>query len=227
MVNYMKNFNFQKYGKGITKCTSPCPDQYFADLINGQLVIRTRENIDYYEKKGTKGTNLVREAKGAKGTELDNIIVIVLESPHKDEFDKNGLPLGPAMGKTGDFFIRRKKGFVDFISDSGNCSILKEKYQLVYVNSVQYQTSLGMSLNLNPNKNNRDNIWLSIFNKDGGDTDLKKRIEALKPQLVINLCTKGLKNLQLYVDNTISVSSYKYTFGTHPSTWNFSYAYIK
>lgn len=217
MVNYMKNFNFQQYVKGSTKCTLPCPDQYFGDLTGGQFVIRVREDIEYHE-------NLT--ASGVRGTKLDNVIAIVLESPHKNEFGVNGLPKGPAMGTTGNFFSRNNRGFIDFVSNSSVSYILNGIYKLIYVNSVQYQTSLGMSLKKNSNRNNRDNIWLSVFNKDGGDIDLKKRINALKPELIINLCTKGVKNLQLYVDNTIS-APYKYTFGTHPSTWNFSYAYIK
>ena len=87
----------------------------------------------------------------ANGTELNCVIVVVLESPHKDEFELDGWPKGPAMGTTGKFFIR----------------------------------------------NNRDNIWLSVFIKDGGETDLRNRLSALKPKSVINLCTKEVKNLQL------------------------------
>lgn len=217
MVNYMDNFNFQKYAKNRTKCISPCPDQYFADLTNGQLISRIREDIEYHENTTANGIN---------GTMLNRVIAIVLESPHKEEFGNEGLPKGPAMGKTGKFFIRNKGGFIDFISNSSVSCILKGNYQLVYVNSVQYQTSLGKSLKPLTVKTDRDNIWLSVFNNDGGVVDLKQRLDALKPQLVINLCTKGVKNLQLYVDNAISVP-YKYTFGTHPSTWNFCYAYIK
>jgi len=213
----MNNFNFQKYAKSDTQCILPCPDQYFADLIDGQLITRTREDIDYHGNKTANGIN---------GSNLNCVIVIVLESPHKEEFGITGLPKGPAMGKTGSFFIRNTKGFVDFISNSGVSYILKGNYQLVYVNSVQYKTSLRISLNTQSARTGRDNIWLSVFNNDGGEIDLKQRLKALRPQLVINLCTKGVKNLQLYVDKAISVP-YKYTFGTHPSTWNFCYAYIK
>ena len=213
----MENFDFKKYTENKTNCISPCPDQYFANLENGSLIEKNREDIIYNKDK---------KATLVNGTILNNIIAIVLESPHTNEFDNNGLPIGPAMGVTGKRFIREKKGFIDFISSSSVKYILKGNYKLVYVNSIQYQTSLGKKLSEINNKITRDDIWISIFEEHGGKVDLKKRLNALNPVLIINLCTKGLKNLQLYVNNEIKTLS-KYTFGTHPSTWNFSYAYIK
>lgn len=241
-VNYMKTlnkeFDFNKCVAEITKGKElksgspfPCPDQYFADLIvpkmdTGLFNVKVekrnfRSNIRYNEN----GIAYWKDKNDKKG-----IIVIVLESPHKNEFKKDGTPIGPAMGITGAHFLRDRRGFIDYgkeivFKESPEGFSLSGEYQLIYVNSVQYQTSLGRPLSKEWKKC-RDAIWLSIFDDQNGKKDFKKRIDALKPDLVINLCTKGLKeNFNLKVEKEIS-NDYPYVYGYHPSTWNFNYACI-
>lgn len=222
MVNYMpKTFSFKQVAK-IKVCNQPCPDAYFANLVEGKLLPlnndkKTRDFIDY---------NIRNQCTTKNKVKLNNVIAIILESPHIYEFENNTTPKGPACGTTGRLFFDK---FLNLLDASNLREFLSGEYNLVFVNSVQYQTSCGLKLSDNKNKIKRDENWEKVFIDNGGEADLKNRLDALKPVCIMNLCTKGLKNLQLEVDRSILRYYHDgiYTYGSHPSTWNFSYAYIK
>jgi len=212
---------------------NPCPDQFFGTLSlingvykwhkfsqnNGVSSITQAEYINYKRKLGIscaiwKGKKINRKK-----------IVIVLESPHISEFDLQGNPLGPAHGTTGRLF---DNNFAKLINKSLVMRSLKNKtYDVIIMNAVQYQCSLGKPLKISKNKLNRDKNWILCF--FGKGNDLIQRIKAIKPDVVINLCTKGFMNLQLILNcfllDNLPYNIY-YTYGSHPSTWNFSYSYI-
>lgn len=191
--------------------TAVCNDQFCATFKNGKLTQCKRCNVLYDFDNNT-----------IKNTSNKNIIAIVLESPHKYEFDSSGKSLGPAQNTTGRLFF---KHFETLFLQSKLYSLCKSgvKYNIVFINSIQYQTSCGNSLRNPDARKNRDEIWLDMFN-GGGKDDFLARLECLKPTYIINLCTKGFYNLQLAVNNCIlSKEEYCeiYTYGTHPSTWYF------
>ena len=69
-------------------------------------------------------------------------IVIVLESPHYNEYSEDGMPLRPAMGDTG---TQLKKNIVEKINKNTKEKKLKRgNYNLWLVNAVPYQCSLGI-----------------------------------------------------------------------------------
>ena len=188
-------------------------DQIVGQLTNGIYTsLPKRIDIDYQQSQNTKFiTNVVTSP-----------IVIVLESPHRHEYI-NGVPVGPAQNTTGTLF---KNKFDALISKSVVFNTISTGYHdVIMLNSVQYQCSLGHALKTNANKCLRDQIWNNCF-QNGCSQDITDRISAIKPVCVINLCTKGFINLQLILHTQISQFA-NYTYGTHPSTWNFSYAYIK
>lgn len=207
---------YEKYSMS-PKATAACNDQFCATFKNGKLTQCKRNNVLYDFDNNTIKNKLNK-----------NIIAIVLESPHKYEFDSSGKSLGPAQNTTGRLFFQHfealfKKSKLYLLCKSGI------QYNIVFINSVQYQTSCGNSLTKCTSKKKRDQIWLHIFTNDRGKKNFLARLECLKPTYIINLCTKGLYNLQLEVNNCIlSKEEYRgiYTYGTHPSTWNFCFAKI-
>lgn len=155
---------------------------------------------------------------------VNPVIAVVLESPHKSEYTM-GLPLGPARGTTGRLFDRK---FPKLFSNSiWNSHFLSATYDVILLNGVQFQCSLGQPLNNIINRQVRDNNWIDIFNNYGGNVDIVDRLNALNPVLIINLCTKGYSNLQMILDRQLKANfNCPNTLGTHPSTWNFPYARI-
>ncbi|MBE3897353.1 hypothetical protein HJ156_22025 [Vibrio parahaemolyticus] len=112
-------------------------------------------------------------------------IFLILESPHKNEYLSN--PPMPAAGTTGDF-IKAHLGKVL------NTHVHKPKglegtiFNVVLVNAVQFQTSLGVS----PPSIHRDNVFRAVW-KRGGDEDFRSRLTNYVEQddIVINACTVG------------------------------------
>lgn len=190
--------------------TTICPDQFVGECVfsaNGFIVEATeRKDIDFSKKY------------------KEPIIAIILESPHKYEYKNESV--GPAKGTTGRLFFNEFGNYLNKSKIASNLS-QKDKYKIVFMNSIQYQTSQGKPLNCIENKCKRDELWLKMFDSFGKD-NLLERIKSLKPDVVINLCTMGFNNLQLKVDNALKENNaYIYTIGTHPSTWNFQYAHIE
>lgn len=211
-VNFLGNFDFP-IAIGITNANpNPCQDQKVGTLSNGTFSYTSRTDIDY---KNSNAININPTSP----------IIIVLESPHKEEF-ANDIARGPAMEKTGLYF---GNFFSPLLKSSKLINVLtNSQHDVIFMNAIQYQCSLGNKLNGKrsyQNKKQRDLNWLTCFNNNYSN-DLVRRINAIKPYAVINLCTMGFSNLQLYVDravcsyiNGITKSPIYYTIGRHPSTW--------
>lgn len=157
-------------------------------------------------------------------------IVILLESPHKDEYiSNNRLFTSPAMGKSGATFnkncIRVFNDNISFICDALGLSTISNTpkiYTITFVNAIQYQCSLGYS----PiNRDIRDYVFSSLWNRNPNSfkDDLIERLNILKPRLIINSCTDTLK--KFYCNgNTIApyLKGFKYRFCSaqyHISYW--------
>ncbi len=217
MVNYISNtFNFVATTGHIPLNSLPCHDQICGVFRNGMYTsVRERTikyNIDYFQ--GTKASCQCRRPKSP--------IVIILESPHIDEYCKHcGSPLGPAQGNTGKFF---DEYFFKLIRKSNIYKNIRHGvHAVVFVNAVQYQCSLGNALSGAKNTANRamrDQNWMKCMS-NGCTADLIQRIDALSPYAIINLCTNGSQNLRSVVDGLIKQNfpSVYYTQGNHPSSW--------
>lgn len=119
-------------------------------------------------------------------------IALVLESPHKDEFDINGNPLRPANGRTG-VKINKK------LQDRNFVRALKHEviYEVRIVNSIQYQASCYSVLGSNYSRKNTNQVFRVLFNKSKGNLrqDFIDRIDNYNPNIVVNCCTSGLKEV--------------------------------
>lgn len=113
-------------------------------------------------------------------------IVIIMESPHSEEF--KGTTPAPANGKTGDNIGMHFPKVVKEINSNPSNHIDDGKYELILMNAIQNQCSMGIST-----KYFRDISFIGLWFK-GGEADFKKRFKALKlgkNDVVINSCTLG------------------------------------
>lgn len=166
-----------------------------------------------------------------------NNIIVILESPHKDEYCKDCFkPLVPANGDTGtnfcDYFTSHFLNY--FIKEFGTIESRLSKnntYSICFVNPVPFQTSLHF---IHKSKKMhvplRDKVWKELF-KLQKDEFLNKMgsYSNNQPIIILNACTGGaqvngtLKNI-LRQEINIAISSKKIKchakFNTsHPSSW--------
>ena len=109
-------------------------------------------------------------------------IVIILESPHKEEYSKD--IIAPAMGITGK---KIKENLLDIL----NKTIDKPKedtkeYDVILMNAIQYQTSLGIDTEYF-----RDRIWLTLWNKYEQRKEFIKNLKEYNADIIFNFCTNG------------------------------------
>lgn len=121
-------------------------------------------------------------------------IVIVLESPHKDEYINEYQFIAPALGKTGD---NLQGQFIPVLKNT-LANLGTVNYNVFLVNAVQYQCSNGDVLTsknreINPNRLRTDSIWEWFWEK-GGSEDFKRRINLVLPYMVINACTGNIND---------------------------------
>ena len=113
---------------------------------------------------------------------VNDRIVIILESPHKDEYSKQ--IIAPAMGTTGENI---NKYLLDILNKKiGNPQIDKKEYDVILMNAIQYQTSLGIDTEYF-----RDRVWLTLWNKGDLRKEFIKRLEGYNADIVFNFCTNG------------------------------------
>lgn len=140
-------------------------------------------------------------------------LIMILESPHADEFKE---VIGPAKGATGSSIRAHIRRALKCISP--------EKFDLILLNAVQYQCSLGISTDCV-----RDDVFLEIWNNQGGKENFRLRLNqvARAGDVIVNCCTVGNAKLRYLVQAEINdmrptleakgVSSFKKR--THPSSW--------
>lgn len=216
-VNFLSGFDFSTipgYRQG--GAVLPAPDQYVGELqIREESIVfeqHLRENVDYYPDKIQYHT---------LGSDPLNHIVVILESPHRFEYDSHKQPIGLIKGVSGDNFFAL---FAQTLQRS-SLAIKPRKYHVILMNAVQYQTSCGTQ----PlDKQLRDMNWLDVYENHGGEDDFQKRLFSIKPRYTINLCTGGNNPIGLRsrvnesLDRFGLIKGKHYTEGNHPASWNVS-----
>ncbi len=213
MINFLKNFSFANIAPNASNINA-CPDQVVGEIVNGVFSpYPKRADMVYVDNN-----NMVSVTN-----KLKNPIVIILESPHKNEYDPiTKMALGPCMGVSGvnlynDFNNNFSKSKIYNAMNSLECDV-------ILLNAIQYQCSEGKPLSgkkNEANKKNRDNnFFICINNKD--KNDFVTRLKAISPFAIINLCTIGKMGLQQMVENVCRKNNFtkNYTKGIHPSAWN-------
>ena len=122
------------------------------------------------------------------------IIVLILESPHKDEYTDSFDPIAPAQGTTGD----RINKYLCNILLKNKCEIEKDIYNVIICNPVQFQASLYTLHDQALSSKNtavgaiRDKVWKAIFDKE--KNNFQQRLVKYNPTIIINACTAKLKS---------------------------------
>ena len=175
-----------------------------------------------------------------KSQNIDTI-VLVLESPHTEEFD-NDRCVGPAMGATGDGIKNILLGnlakfmVINDLQNQGSyfkssSEITEGLYKLLIINAVQYQCSLG-NLEDDIMKRQRNKIFDGFFDKNA-KKDFKKRLKMFNPKIIINCCTGGhygkTDGLQKKVQEVIDSEPFfaLKLIGSHPSSAFFARGFYK
>lgn len=173
--------------------TRACPDQYVGRLS---------------ELKAEGG--IVQRKPVACRSDKTGLIVI-LESPHVDEF--KGQP-APARGSTGTQIAKHLRSVADLNVD--------DDHQVILVNAVQYQCSLGK-----PTHCYRDQVFTATWSS-GGRSDFVARLKAAfqAGDLIACCCTKGsqsdpARQLRQLVYHAVrdALPDAKVLRRTHPSSW--------
>lgn len=121
-------------------------------------------------------------------------LVVVLESPHKEEYEPNGEPRGPARGRTGEHLKEHLADVVkEHVGEINDCEVL-------LMNAIQYQCSLGNLGTSGQNKRSYrkrcDTVFREVWNceDEKGRKNFEKRLQDLgldEKDVILNTCTKG------------------------------------
>ena len=142
-------------------------------------------------------------------------IVILLESPHRNEYDYSFNPIGPAQGVTGNNIER----FLGELIDRLHINQTKD-YVFILMNPVQWQCSLGSFYNEGLIETFRNNIWTKLFHLYS--EEFKNQIELYNPSIIINTCTIGREKRVIDSINQVKALSNSTKFHCHhPSCWHY------
>ncbi len=171
--------------------TKKCPDQLVGKLLFNQETCE----FEFIKKVST-----FNNVQGMKRTTLkkgvineSNAIIIILESPHIDEY-KDGAPIGPANGKTGDNI---NKYLCNILSEAMLSKVIMvnpktKKYDLILINAIRYQCSLGVDTSLF-----RDFCFMKLWEKKKTVGSFNRRLNIILDNyknghiILINGCTLG------------------------------------
>ena len=148
-------------------------------------------------------------------------ILLILESPHKNEFDENFNPIAPAQGDTGDFIYEEIIQVLmivqkDFPLKEG------EEYRLLIANPVTCQTSMnylhkeGLKSSY---KTLRDKVWITLWeNEPEFQNQFRQLISLTQPIIVLNACTFELKP---YINKFVEtyIPGVQLFSINHPAAW--------
>ncbi len=211
-------------------------------FINNSVPNIIRYQVDILKNTGDITVNSILNKKNIiknsnysdillnKDLKIDKSITLILESPHKAEFEyfNNYLkPISPAQGSTGKNIDNKlQKLLVEIISNNNLSDLESENYKLVIINPISFQTSLHFfhrkSLSEYHFKKLRDKVWQESWEKDiTYKKNLSANLKKINSNLIINACTSNLSPLiQEFLENNFKnkhlVKSY------HPSAWIFS-----
>ncbi|MCI6730736.1 MAG: hypothetical protein MR487_00185 [Lachnospiraceae bacterium] len=126
-------------------------------------------------------------------------IIVILESPHISEYEHadEGF-IAPAIGKTGDYL---QKYFYKCIK---RILLPNIRYNVILMNAIQYQCSLGFET-----KKFRDKNWCDLWFNYNKSNDFINRLTSYNPNIIINACTIG-GHIERESDATIKKPGLKY-----------------
>ena len=150
----------------------------------------------------------------------DNVIFLLLESPHEHEFDESFQPIAPAQKVTGKNIEDHLLEILHKITEIRNPA--EGEYDFCLINPVQSQTSLHYlhKKTLNKNKDIRHKVW-NLLLDDTAKHELRKIINesGYTYKIVINACTLPIKRT---LSNFLKDHCIDFVSVNHPSGWRWS-----
>ena len=186
----MEEFDFIDYVKKIDdRINKKCQDITVGIIENGKV-----KNWINKEDRKNNETNIGQNSKK---------LVIILESPHVKEYWDQGKKDDPtpAIGKTGKNLSKKLQDLIDSVIEyeRPNSNLSSNKFDIILMNSIQYQCSLGIDTKYLRDKVFRK-LWDDSATKIGKDKNRKtlntkedfiNRLTEYEPDYIFNLCTKG------------------------------------
>lgn len=198
--------------------TKKVPDviRYYVKFNNGRAMVKEKLNNDF------PCSNFFDQTIP---NNVEKSIVLIIESPHINEYDEHFNPIAPAQGDTG---TRLDKHLASLMQKVyllyTNKTLLDNKiYPIIIANAIQWQTSLAsLYIKHKPLDHKlKNSICKLIWGLKHYPYDFIQRISKYKPIIVINSCTKivPLKNdiSKIYTGKYSQVALYE---TSHPSAWN-------
>jgi len=158
-------------------------------------------------------------------------IVLLLESPHKDEYNNGNIadPEAPGRGATGRNIDRCLATVLLHIQEI-EAGLIGLGCHVVISNPIQFQTSLhaihGKSLDENEWKTLRDNVWRTLWEEEHIKQCFRARLRTYYPKVIINACTghlekpDSLKSLvNRFFQEEEELRNVPLYAVTHPSSW--------
>ena len=189
-----------------------------------------RHNVDSYRICNNRYVNPrcdISRQQLQQQIQQDGSIVLLLESPHKDEYQHNHIncPKAPAMGQTGSR-IDRWLGEVlsiirtEYIAAAPNePELIETGRHVILSNPIQFQTSLDAIHGQGIIPGLRNSVWRTLWEQEHIQQCFLERLDTYNPSLIVNACTRSLK---IRVKDFVRVNFPEvplYNIG-HPSGWN-------
>lgn len=167
--------------------------RYFVEMNDGQLLVSQPKN----KHLTVADSKYIDDA--VSPTYKEKTIAIILEAPHMDEYvsdSKKLIPIAPAQGQIGRKIDAQLENLLNQLKML--CTGFHEKYRIVIIHPVPYQTSLHFihrkQLN-NYYRELRDKVWLKMwFEVPSVKQEFSLLLQSFnKDSILINACTKSLK----------------------------------
>lgn len=224
--------------KDVKYSNNSCDDNVFGQIKQDESKQWAWISIQAKRYKKLKVPNNILKIED--GDKKNPVVLLILESPHREEYDNNGKPICPANGTSGkniyshlcDIFNNRGNvGKKQFINNSNYLKKFLDNHEtniidIWIVNSIQKQCSLGIKpINNIIKESNWIDEWCSSNNNL--ITRCEKIIGDMTQQqdyFIINLCTKGeyIPMKELVEKEFLNIPGVKplYCKGPHPSSWS-------
>ena len=222
---------------GIVKIEKSSPS--FVEWILPPSYLKEKSNVE--EKYDLKKQRFKTDQQIIRKIVDESIktIVIVLESPHTDEFLMNGKneSIGVAVGKTGEnLFNWLPEVLLNYVPCVVDKKTAKAKYYsakniesgtyaIKIVNAIQYQCSLGAAT-----EKYRDCVFSKMWELQKVKENFIDRLKQSNPDIIINCCTKGYyekgeeeEELRIKVQKEIDLHKFNVLIlrSAHPSSYHF------
>ena len=211
------------------------------DIINAFGGNNRVHDVDRYRIRCHDGVQLNLEPpgddQGPEGSNYQDIwpqgnfahdtLVLILESPHKDEYRDDCIdsPIAPAQNNENHRrIIGTGIGIENHLLDIINlcptlrCNMSINETRVVLCNPIQFQTSLVAVVSYPGWRKIRDAVWKALWNMQEIKGEFEERLASYNPNYIVNACTSKLqKNVSNLLEQRFANNMKYETY--HPSYW--------